>query len=297
MTIEFNCPKCGALIAFDSKHAGKRAKCLTCGQKLIIPSESFKKPEEVQPPPEPKGEPTPGFYRAVFVSNWRLFVDRRNVTTLTFVVAVVCFKFFLATACCMNYIAAFIIWGWLFGFYLNVIAQTAWDDDQLPEIEVGTSITFLVYVLGPFFTFFYTLFLVELPFLIALWLTEGYGVTVGNLWSSFDSPHLLAQGLLVTGVFVFPAAILTTAVGQDFLLLRPDYLLAPIVRALPAYIVTVTLLAGTCLLAWHATQYTGPDLATIAKDLGLNLAVQVVAIFAMRSIGLFYRHYACHFKW
>jgi DNA-directed RNA polymerase subunit RPC12/RpoP len=297
MTIEFNCPKCGALIAFDSKHAGKRAKCLTCGQKLIIPTESFQKPKEITPPPEPKGDPVPGFYRAVFIDNWRLFVDRRNLTTLTFVTAVVCFKFFLATACCMNYVSAFIIWGWLFGFYLNVISQTAWDEDQLPEIEVGTSITFLLYVLSPFFTFFYTLFLVELPFLMALWVTKDYGVTPGNLLSSFDSPHLLAQGLLGAGLFVFPAAILTTAVGQDFLLLRPDYLLAPIFRALPAYVVMVALLAGTCLLAWHATQYTGADPATIAKDLALNLAVQLAAIFAMRSIGLFYRHYACHFKW
>jgi hypothetical protein len=297
MTIEFNCPKCGALIAFDSKHAGKRAKCLTCGQKLIIPCESFQKPEVIKPPSEPKGDPLPGFCRAVFVGNWRLFVDRRNATTLTFVVAVVCFKFFLAPACCMNYLAAFIIWGWLFGFYMNVIAQTAWDEDQLPEIEVGTSITFLLYVLGPFFTFFYTLFLVEWPFLIALWVTKDYGVTPGNLWSSFDAPHLLVQSMLVAGLFVFPAAILTTAVGQDFLLLRPDYLLAPIVRALPAYLITVVLLAATCLLEWLTTQYTEPDTMTIAKDLALNLTVQVAAIFAMRSIGLFYRHYACHFKW
>jgi hypothetical protein len=297
MTIEFNCPKCGALIAFPDRHAGKRAKCLTCGQKLVIPAESYQKPEEIKPPPEPKGDPVPGFYRAVFIGNWRLFVDPRNLTTLTFVTAVVCFKFFLATACCMNYIAAFIIWGWLFGFYLNVIAQTAWDEDQLPEIEVGTSITFLVYVLGPFFTFFCTLFLVEWPFLVSLWVTKDYGVTVGNLWSCFDAPHLLAQALLITGLFVFPAAILTTAVGQDFLLLRPDYLVAPILRALPAYLVMVVLLAVTCLLEWRTTQCTEPDTVTIAKDLGLNLAVQVAAIFSMRSIGLFYRHYGCYLKW
>jgi hypothetical protein len=31
-------------------------------------------------------------------------------------------------------------------------------------------------------------------------------------------------------------------------------------------------------------------------NLAVNLAVQVVAIIAMRSIGLFYRHYDCYFS-
>jgi len=28
MTIEFNCPNCGALMAFDRRHRGRRARCL-----------------------------------------------------------------------------------------------------------------------------------------------------------------------------------------------------------------------------------------------------------------------------
>jgi DNA-directed RNA polymerase subunit RPC12/RpoP len=297
MTIEFNCPKCGALIAFDSKHAGKRARCLSCGQKFFIPAESFKKPEMVKPEPQPRGDPVPGFYRAVFLDTWKLFVDPHNITTLTFVTAVVCFKFFLAGTCCMGSVAPFIIWGWLFGFYLTLIYQTAWDEDQLPQIEVGNSVTFLVYVLGPFFTFFYTLFLVLLPAIAAFYLAQNHGVTLGNLWSAHAGYHLLVQVPFIGGLAVFPAAILTTAVGQDFLLLRPDYLLAPIPRAFMPYCTVAALLVAVCLLGWRTTQYTGADTLTTEKDLALNLAVQIVAIFAMRSIGLLYRHYACHFKW
>ena len=102
MTVEFNCPKCGALIAFDSKHSGKQAKCLTCGQKFIIPDASFQKPEKVAPEPEPKGDPVLDFYRAVFLDSWKLFVNPQNVTPLAFVVAVVCFKFFLVGSCCQS---------------------------------------------------------------------------------------------------------------------------------------------------------------------------------------------------
>jgi glutaminyl-tRNA synthetase len=69
---------------------------------------------------------------------------------LTFVVAVVSFRFFLAQgACCLNHVANFVIWGWLAGFYLTVISRTAIDDDQLPEIDIGTSGTFILYIVGP----------------------------------------------------------------------------------------------------------------------------------------------------
>ncbi len=297
MTIEFNCPKCGALIAFDSKHAGRRARCLTCGQKFLIPAESFKKPEKVAPEPEQPPEPVPGFYRAVFVSNVKLFVDPRNATTLVFIAAVVCFRFFLAQACCLNYVADFLIWGWLFGFYLNVIYQTAFDEDTLPEIYLGTSVTFLWYVIAPLLTFGLTLAFVELPFFIALWLFQDSGITLTNFGSSVGPAYLLLQFFFVLGLFAFPAAILTTAVGKDIALLRPDYLLVPVAHAFAPYVTCVVLLAAACFLQTQTAQYTGAGPITTALHLALNLLVQVVAIFAMRAIGLLYRHYACYFKW
>jgi hypothetical protein len=50
-------------------------------------------------------------------------------------------------------------------------------------------------------------------------------------------------------------------------------------------------------LQTRTKQFEDPDLAITAANLALNLAVQVVAIIAMRSIGLFYRHYSCHLRW
>lgn len=298
MTIEFNCPNCGALIAFDGKHSGKRAKCLSCEQRFLIPARSFEKPKKIEPEAPPKEDPIPGFYHAVFVESGKVFANAQNVTTLVFVIAVVCFRFFLANACCLNHLANFVIWGWLFGFYLNVISRTAIDDDLLPEIELGTSITFVLYIIGPFIIFFYTLFLVEFPFIVGLALTRNSGITIDNLWSSFDALHLLMQGLLLGGLFVFPAAILTTSVGGTFALLRPDYLLAPLPRALFPYLTTVALLAAACILEMQTAQYDpGAEPKATVAALGLNLLVQAVAVVAMRSIGLFYRHYGCHFRW
>jgi len=297
MTIEFNCPSCGALIAFDSKHAGRRAKCLTCGQRFLIPAESFQKPEKVAPEPKPREDPVPGFYRAVFIDSWRTFVNPQDVTPLAFVIAVVCFRFFLAGACCLNYVASLIIWGLLFGYYLSIIHQTAHDEDLLPEVDVGTSITFLWHIIEPIFIFAYTLFLVELPFIITLSVAKSHGITSHQVWSGHTNLHLLLQFFQVSGLFLFPAAILTLAVGQDFTLLRPDYLLAPLFRAFLPYLTVVLLLVATCFLEMHTTQYDGQDTALAAKHLSVNLLVQVLAILSMRSIGLLYRHYGCYFKW
>jgi len=298
MTIEFNCPSCGALIAFDSRHAGRSARCLTCGQKLVIPAENFQKPEKIAPPPEPRGEPVPGFYRVAFVEAGKSVFHPQNVTTLAFIAAIVCFKFFLARGVCgLNFVATVIVWGWLFGFYLNIIAETTYDENLLPKIYLGTSITFLWYVIQPFFVFFFTLFLVELPFFITLSLTQGSGVTLTNFGSALGPLHLLLQFFFILGLFLFPAAILTTAVGKDITLLRPDYLLAPVFQAFGPYVIIVLMLATAFFLQIHTTQYTGAGLMTTAWHLAINLAVQVIAIFAMRAIGLFYRHYACYFKW
>ena len=48
MTIEFNCPKCNAVIGFADQHAGKQAHCTACEQKFIIPGKSFEKAKKME---------------------------------------------------------------------------------------------------------------------------------------------------------------------------------------------------------------------------------------------------------
>jgi hypothetical protein len=293
MTIQFFCPSCENIIGFPDKHAGRRARCTSCGQLFIIPFESYAKPKKVKLPEE-RGEPLPGFYRAVFIDNWKLFFDRANITSLAFVAAAVCFKFFTYGTFCCGFVTYYAVWGWLLGFYLNIIYETAFDIDKLPEIYLGSSITFLWYIIKPLFLFVITLAAVQLPFTIRYFMLKEQGLSHDEImrWE-FDLLHVL----LVFGLFLFPMAILTTSVGQTFTMFRPDYLLGPIFRAFFPYCVTVLLLVAAALLEMQAPQYTGAGLLTTAGHLLMNLAVQVAAIFAMRSIGLFLRHYKCYFAW
>jgi hypothetical protein len=293
MTIQFFCPNCNEIIGFPDKHAGKRARCTSCGQLFIIPSENYKKTKKVELPKE-KGEPIPGFYHAVFVDNWKLFFDSENATSLVFVIAVVCFKFFTAGSPCCAFVTHYAIWGWLLGFYLNIIYETAFEIDKLPEIYLGTSITFLWYIIKPLFLFSVTMAVVQLPFIIRFIMLKEQGLSFEDiLQSKFGLLHVL----FILGLFLFPIAILTTAIGKDITLFRPDYLLRPIFRAFVPYVVTVLLLIAAALLETQTTQYTGAGLLTTAGHLAMNFTIQLIAIIAMRSIGLFHRHYSCHLAW
>jgi hypothetical protein len=90
---------------------------------------------------------------------------------------------------------------------------------------------------------------------------------------------------------------LTVAVGKDITLLRPDYLFKPVARAFGPYLVVVTLLVATGIIEMQTRSFTGINLAADAAHLVLDLVAQVIAILAMRAIGLFYRHYSCYFAW
>jgi len=295
MTIQFHCPKCGSLIAFTDKHAGQTAKCLTCGQKQVIPEKSGQTPKKIEPKVEPEF-PLPGFFHAVFVDSWKIFFDKDNITALAFVIAAVCFKFFSAGACCMGFFVYFAAWGYLFGFYLQIINETATSGDKLPEIELGTSITFLGYIFKPILTFAFTVFVVQLPFIAALAFFKGNGVTWENIWETRTALNLILRGLFATGLFLFPMAILVAAVIADLPeLLRFDRLFVPVIRAFVPYLVVFGLLAAVCFIETHTRQYESLSILKTAGNLAVNFSVQVVAIIAMRSIGLFYRHYDCYF--
>jgi hypothetical protein len=308
MTIQFNCPYCNAVIGFDDKFRGKRAQCTSCGERFIIPAKSFEKAKKIKLLKEEIAEPIPGFYRAVFVDSWKLFTfkSQSNLTGLVFITAIVCFKFVVSR---MNihlpiqgkslsfdiyiptgWALCAAAWGLLFWYYREMIYTTAFDEDNLPKATLGGFFGFyeLIWkIIQSLYYIFAILLVVGLPFLI----TALFFLTTG-----FKCPALLYL-LLFVALFLSPMAILNVSVGQDLTLLRPDYLLVPIFRAFKPYVVTVILLAAAFLLQSQAKQYSFQNPAAAAGHLMLNLVAQYLVLIAMRSIGLFARHYGCHLSW
>ncbi|MBN2312574.1 MAG: hypothetical protein JXM79_01505 [Sedimentisphaerales bacterium] len=302
MTIEFNCPNCNAVIAFTDKYAGKKAHCTSCQQKFIIPSKSFEKAKKIKPPRE-IGEPIPGFYHAVFIDSWKMFVHPKNAAGLLFILIFVVFKFFAAYLDISLHIQGqwlafdFYIplgwasrgaaWGGLFWFYSEMIYWTGFDQDEFPTVTIGGLYGFIWIIVKSVYVIFVLLLVVGWPYFLTYLILKYLHV---------DLPIVLYP-LMFGGLFLLPIGILTVAVGKDLTMLRPDYLLVPIRRAFMPYMVTAALLGGAVISQIFTSPYKNQSPKEVAIDLSLNVLVQAFVLIAMRSIGLFYRHYSCHLPW
>ena len=302
MTIKFYCPNCDALIAFDSKYIGKRAHCSTCGQAFIIPTRDNEIPKKIKPPPE-IAEPIPGFCHAVFVDTWKIFTQPKNVTGLVFITAAVCFKFFLGhldytiempgfnIIIPVGWASKIIVWGCLFWYYTEIINSTAFDVDELPEAYMGGFSGFVWLVIKSVYLFALTLVVVEMPCIITIMVLRKIGV---------DLP-LLVYILATAGLFAFPMAVLTVAIGKDTtMLFRPDYILRPIAKAFWPYLIVAGLIILAAFLQLKTLEFGDLPRVTgslVGLHLFINIAVQFLILIAIRSIGLFHRHYSCHLRW
>jgi hypothetical protein len=302
MTIQFNCPNCNAVIGFEDKYSGKHAQCTSCGQRFIIPDKNYEKAEKAELPAEISG-PEPGFYRAVFVDSWKLFIRPANVTGLVFVTAVVCLKFFTGhldyswTAgyfrfqAPVGFVITLAVWGCLFWYYMEIICSTAIELDELPDVDMGGFFGFIWNAVRSLFIFAVTLIITELPCIIFISIENSTGLESSAIRIS----------LSIVGLFVFPIAILTVSVTSEIgILFRLKNMFKPVARAFWPYFVTVFLFVLAWQLQLMTLEYgslTGREKLVIGLNLCANIGVQALALVAMRTIGLFYRHYACYFPW
>lgn len=301
MTITFRCPHCGNLCAFDEEHIGKRARCMNCSERFIIPSEESQKAKKAA---EEIGEPSGGYYRAIFVDSWGMFFRRQNITTLVFIVAVVSFKFFighinpsfvapgLAINIPVDWIVMFVCWGYLFWLYMAVIESTVLDSDDLPDIDVGAGFSFFGTLFKSIYLFIVAIILAQLPFLIVRSILESY---LGINWV------FLRHACVLAGLFFAPMSLLTiSSAKESWMVLRPDYIFVPVFKAFGPYLVCAVLMGVAGLLQLMTIEYGRLEDASrwvIAGNLLLNILAVLVAIVAMRSVGLFFRHYECYFPW
>ena len=302
MTVEFNCPTCDALIAFDSKHCGKCARCTTCGQRFIIPCKNYETPEKVEPEPQ-TAEPLPGFYKAVFIDSFKLFANSANVTGLVFVTAAVCFKFFTGHTdysftvgagrfqAPVGLVVTLAAWGCLFWYYMEIIRTTTTDADLLPDIYMDGFFGFVWNIVKSLYLFFITLVTVQLPCIISI-------IVLKNMQIQLP---ILTYTLMFGGLFVFPMAILIMSLGLGVdMALKPARFFRPVIRAFWPYLTVVAIFILAWTLQFKISAYgdlVSSSKTIVALYLFADIAAQAIAIIAIRSIGLFYRHYSCHLPW
>jgi hypothetical protein len=237
-TIAFNCPGCKRLCAFKDTYAGRRARCLTCNQVLIIPASENEKAQKVKQPKE-FDEPLPGFYEAVFKKSLPAVFSKQSLATLLFILVVTTLKFFtihldysipirftsgggFTVHLPVGWAVAVFVWGGVFWCYAEIIYATAFDVEPLPEIYFGSWYGYLFAVLKSFYSFFIALVVVLLPTIIFRCIFSILGIL--SRWALFP--------FIVLAMFLFPMAVLTVSIGRDLtMLFRPDYFFQPIKKA------------------------------------------------------------------
>jgi DNA-directed RNA polymerase subunit RPC12/RpoP len=299
-SVSFKCPRCNNLCGFEIRHAGKWARCTNCQERFIIPAKSDQIPETFKPEAE---EPETGFCTSVFMKSWGTFFNLKSIEGLVFVISAVCFEFFTRHSdfsmslpgfrlqLPIGLIIMFIARGCLCWYYAQVIGWTAMETESLPDIEIGAGFEFIWNIIKSNYLFLVAIVLSLIPFVLV-------GIIIGSI--AGDLPTAVNLILVGCGLFISPMVLISMFVGKHiWQVFRFDYVVMPIIRAFRAYIVVASLFFLAVFLYWVVMFGSIGGYPELAKRGGVvvtfyllaNIGVTFLTIFAMRTIGLFCRHY------
>lgn len=276
---------------------------MRCSQVFIIPHRDGAAAQKIKQSEE-SGEPEPGFYEAIFKKSWSAIFSKQGLATLIFILAVTALKFFtvhldysvrivgrsgasFTIHLPFGWFVAVFVWGGIFWCYGEIVYSAAFDAESLPQVTFGGGYGYIFSVIKSFYSFFVAILILLLPVIVIR------AVGVQSKWVIYP--------FIITGMFLFPMAVLTISIGRDLLMLfRPGCFLGPVVRAFWHYLFLAGLFILVLKLQYASLNYediAGQPKYMILLHLIVVLAIQVLAVFTMRATGLFYRHFACFFKW
>ena len=297
MTISFECPWCGNLCAFADKHGGRGAHCQQCNGHFTIPLKQGEPASRVKTKAE---GPAAGFWRAVATTAPKMFLNKDSITGLVFVAALVCLRFFIGHTDYSFALGTFVVlvptggaaitisFGLLFWYYMETVNWAAMGYDELPEMILGGGFGFIWNIVKCLYLFVVAMLFAEIPFFIIMRLLKSAGI---------DST-LLFRILVLCGLFVFPMYVLFLSTGKElWMVLWPDYIFKPIIRAIVPYSIGAVMVMSVMVAEWMTVGYgklIGAGGVVVGMHLAANIATAYLGLVAMRTIGLFDRHYGCY---
>ncbi len=204
---------------------------------------------------------------------------------------------------CAGLLAQLIIGAILVIFCFTIVSETARGADELPYVNTATALLedFWGSIIIPITDWFGALLYCQLPTLaasLAIYLLAGK--------QALDNPasQALTASLLVLGFALWPMVILILAFDNIPLLLRPHIILRAIIAIWAPYLLACLCLLLACAI-FFSLHHFSPQLpdqpslwpAYLALTVGLRAVDLVLFIYAMRVIGLLYRHYQHRLPW
>jgi hypothetical protein len=293
MTISCPCPKCGRICGFKDVYAGRRARCLSCQTRFIIPAADGEPAGGV---PEQPGEPLPGFYRAVLKDNIRGFFQRESLFGIIICITLTAFHFFLGD---QDYsvslpgfrLPGFVGWivtgitgGYLLWYYMETINESAFGCDSLADIFSGGGFAFIGEAVKSVYFFAVAFVIALVPAFVVINVLNFIGIA----WAPIEIAVVV---ICLAGV---PLLLAMLALGiAPWMLFRFDRIAVIIAKTFWPYCLTAAVTLAALLLIGVTVGLFAADEA--APPAALMLAARILAVFAgllaMRTIGLYARHY------
>ncbi len=295
MTITCTCPKCDRFCGFKDVYAGRQVRCLACNSHFIVPDHDGEAARLLKPEPEAA---LPGFYRAVLVDNFKAFIQKESLFGIILCIALTCFHFFVGDTdysftlgrfrppLAIGWIVTFCCAGYLLWYFMETINTTTMGNDFLPEIFIGADFAFIGESVKSIYLFIAAFAIAAIPGAALATLLRKTGIR----WTWLNTVIISLSVLMLPMIY----CMLGSGVAP-WKLFRYDLIVCIIAKTFRPYI----LVAAITFIALFAVYFTigffatNPDLNRpgIPVMLALRLVAVFAMLFAMRTIGLYARHY------
>ncbi len=273
------CPECGRKVAVD------KTVCPKCDYSFIPDVEAVIAPI--------KDAAISNFWKDLvkLVSPIRNFSDALIfsvlVTTVLFTALTSNFPMFI--------FAKILAYGYITAYLLKVLLETANGDNNLPDLPA----IFSVWddILSPFLRFNFSLLYAWAPWIILATVYIKYYPSESLDNSETGGIISVVTIITMAGLFFWPMTLLTQTLGNCYFV-RPDKIIMSILRTIGPYIV--------CCLSIYVVYYVWfitlvGNVINEANYFTIMAAVHIggmsILIFAMRTLGLLYRHYHEQLDW
>ncbi|GEM_PF-2114801 len=235
------------------------------------------------------------------------------------------FSFF----CCLDWLIQLSLLGCFCTFFAEIVTETARGGDQLPYFgSISAALdNFWSEIVVPTLNFIFAVLYCQIPAIlggiilqvllpptevsesIRNGVADPNAVVIlagetGPVWH--PAAEAILTALIVVGMFFLPMVILILAFDKVQLLIRPDLIWEAIRRILKPYLLGwISILIGGCILWLTSSLLPEQEFQEYARVNYVHLALVgvlllvdlLVFIYAMRVVGLLYRHYEHLLPW
>lgn len=297
-TVEFECPKCGQICAFQDRFVGRRARCTKCSSYFFIPAAG--QSARLLKPVLTADGPWSGFWTAFFAQTPKALLDPDSVVAIIILILFSLLRFFFGHPLFVVQVPFLLFMLPVpVGIFVTVltslsqcrylfqlIQSTTDQHDPLPNYLEGTYIDrfFDGIVCGYTFVTLLAVFLSAAG--VIFWALKK--AAIDALWPVFSAAAV--------GLLFLPLSVTIYAYSRDLILsFRLDYTITAIRKAFGPYLAVYLPTLAIALLiqqSWFYS-YKAPGDALLSSAV-FHAAATGLCILAGRGAGLFYRHYGCY---